>query len=75
MLMTPEQMQAKAVTAAQNGQTSLAMYWENRAKGAGSGEALTKATQSHIEDEPTPQHGYHSWSPEERAEYDAMYDR
>lgn len=22
-----------------------------------------------------PQYGYHSWSPEERAEYDAMYDR
>jgi len=22
-----------------------------------------------------PQYGYRSWSPEERAEYDAMYDR
>lgn len=22
----------------------------------------------------TPTHGYHSWSPEERREYDAMYD-
>ena len=73
-----KQVQAMREPLADDEQDTECPYCHNVYRGTSTEDVLRKHKdycESWPDEDDKPQYGYHSWSPEERAEYDRMYDR